>query len=386
MTDSPPAGLRFDPTWYAETYPDVARAVRSGDLVSLVSHYLEYGSREGRLPFRPEPHNDRVFVYGSFGSNNVGDEAILDGVRYLFPACHQFYLNKKRNGSGSFPHEALENPDFFRPGDLLILGGGGLLYDRPTVQLMLDLGRAARARGAEVDILRLGCEAASPAYHDLIRDLFGLARHATVRSTISQRIIHEITGRLCPVEMDFAFNLQRIAQPIPRSVQDDLTIGIVTATLGERDRTTISALLHQETRHRTSDGLRFVHIPHSRSYFNAENNDCIVGEQLWCSADMQNAWAEDAFALWPFQQDPAGALAQYRKLDGVISLRYHSLIFARLCNLPTLAVGTELPKIAGFVEDNPSPLLHPTEVDNVQAAFAPFLDCVRAERAKIKSR
>ncbi|PYF07466.1 polysaccharide pyruvyl transferase WcaK-like protein [Rhodobacter viridis] len=386
MTNSPPAGLRFDAKWYAETYPDVARAVRSGGVRSLVSHYLDHGSREGRLPFPPEPQNDRVFVYGSFGSNNVGDEAILEGVRTLFPACHQFYLNKKRNGNGSFPHRALENPDFFRPNDLLILGGGGLLYDRPTVQLMLDLARAARARGAEVDIQRLGCEAASPDYHDVIRDLFALARFATVRSTISQRIIHDITGRLCPVEMDFAFNLQRQVPSIPRLVQEDLTIGIVTASMGEADRASVTAFLRHETRHRTPDGLRFVHIPHSRSYFNAMNNDCILGEQLWCGAHMQSAWAEDAFALWPFQQDPSGALAQYRKLDGVISFRYHSMIFARLCNLPTLAVGAELPKIASFVDDNPSPLLHATAADNLQTAFAPFLQLVRAERSKIKPR
>ncbi|MBR4168977.1 MAG: FecR domain-containing protein [Lachnospiraceae bacterium] len=45
-------GTLFDPEWYANAYPDVARAYGK-DTVALVAHYLDYGRKEGRLPLPP---------------------------------------------------------------------------------------------------------------------------------------------------------------------------------------------------------------------------------------------------------------------------------------------------------------------------------------------
>lgn len=40
-----------DEQWYLEQYPDVAESVRRGDLASAQSHFDRDGYREGRLPF-----------------------------------------------------------------------------------------------------------------------------------------------------------------------------------------------------------------------------------------------------------------------------------------------------------------------------------------------
>jgi SAM-dependent methyltransferase len=40
----------FDEAWYLLTYPDVAEAVAGGEFASGRAHYLGYGRREGRLP------------------------------------------------------------------------------------------------------------------------------------------------------------------------------------------------------------------------------------------------------------------------------------------------------------------------------------------------
>lgn len=45
-------GTLFDPEWYADAYPDVAREYGT-ETVPLVAHYLAYGRREGRLPLPP---------------------------------------------------------------------------------------------------------------------------------------------------------------------------------------------------------------------------------------------------------------------------------------------------------------------------------------------
>ena len=40
----------FDEEWYLEQYPDVARAVESGEISSAREHYILFGYFEGRLP------------------------------------------------------------------------------------------------------------------------------------------------------------------------------------------------------------------------------------------------------------------------------------------------------------------------------------------------
>ena len=45
-------GTLFDPEWYADAYPDVAREYGT-ETIPLVAHYLAYGRREGRLPLPP---------------------------------------------------------------------------------------------------------------------------------------------------------------------------------------------------------------------------------------------------------------------------------------------------------------------------------------------
>lgn len=44
------AGEKFDPAFYASTYPDVAAACGT-DVNALYNHYLAYGKKEGRMPY-----------------------------------------------------------------------------------------------------------------------------------------------------------------------------------------------------------------------------------------------------------------------------------------------------------------------------------------------
>jgi len=371
--------INFDADWYQETYDDVRTAYRAGRIASLKQHYLDHGAAEGRLPIPPQPENDRVFAYGSFGSNNVGDEAILEGIFRLYPKCTQFYSNKLRTGRGEFAQAAIEAPNFFRPGDYLIIGGGGLLYDRQTVSLMADLAQAARRAGAVVDILRLGCEAAQDSYAAEIRRLFSQARHVTVRSSQSQTIMQRLIGKTCPVEVDFAFLLRPQALALPRILQTETTIGLVTATTSLAEVQAIASVIRTHTQS-PSQRVRFVHIPHSRSYFNLENNDRITGEEIWTSSAMQHAWEETAFEPLAYDGDPIRTLTLYKSLDGVVSSRYHGLVFAKMTEIPALALGSSLTKLQGFLQDHASALLSATSAETLIEDFAPFLDGVVATR------
>ncbi|QLH38464.1 MAG: polysaccharide pyruvyl transferase family protein [Defluviicoccus sp.] len=304
--------------------------------------------------------NSRIFAYGAFGSNNVGDEAILEGIRKIYPECIQIYHNKVRNGIGYLPGQLLDGRISFKENDYLIIGGGGLLYDRTTVIIMTNLAKKARAAGATVDILRLGCEAAAPEYEKEIADLFRLARRASVRSTASQRIMNRIMAETFSVEFDFAFNLDNDVEAMPRRKRKQheiLTIGIVTASIDKQELNIFSDLIHQRINRSCANPVRFIHIPHSRSYFNPSNNDCVTGHMLWSLSRTHNAINDDMLIIEPFDGEPRSVLSKYKQLDGVISSRYHGLIFGKLAKIPTLAIGSTQIKIASFIEDHASEML-----------------------------
>ena len=369
----------FDETWYLSRYPDVVRAIEKGACASALHHYLNAGRREGRAPVRPasEP---RVFAYGAFGSNNVGDEAILEGVKREHPGCIQIHLNKPRTGTGFFPNQVLQRPGFFTEQDHLILGGGGLLYDRETVVLMSNLARTALAAGAVVDIQRIGCEAASDDYADEIRDLFGLVRHASVRSTRSQAIIERITGKTCPVEFDFAFNLTEETRAIPRVMHDVPTIGVATASMDDAQTRILAGVIGDYLRANRNSPVRFVHVPHSRSYFNVGNNDHLTGEKLWVFMGMQTVPHPERFTLLQYDPEPLSVLGTYRRFDGILSSRYHGLIFGKIAETPTLAMARNI-KLLSFLDDHPSDTLFSAkDVHDVATKLPEFLAFVLARR------
>jgi polysaccharide pyruvyl transferase WcaK-like protein len=183
--------------------------------------------------------------------------------------------------------------------------------------------------------------------------------------------MQRMLGRDFPVEFDFAFLLRPETLALPRLLNDETTIGIVTASTSLADIQAIAGVIKTHTK-KASRRLRFVHIPHSRSYFNLENNDRITAEEIWTSAEMHHAWDETAFEPLAYDGDPLRVLKRYKSLDGIVSSRYHGLVFAKL---------TETPALQGFLRDHASPLLSATIASSLARNFAPFLDTVAATRA-----
>jgi polysaccharide pyruvyl transferase WcaK-like protein len=371
----------FDEGWYIWRYPDVKHAIDRKEIPSARMHYVLHGYKEGRAPVASHP-TGRVFAYGSFGSNNVGDEAILEGLKRIYPACIQIYHNKPRSGVGYLPSDILERKVSFRPDDYLIIGGGGLLYDRSTVVLMTRLAKAAQEAGAAVDILRVGCEAAGPDYEKEICELFAYARRITVRSTVSQEIMERISKNRYGVEFDFAFNLSKEVDAIPRIRRSNArfaTIGIVTASVARAELDLLADFVFSHIRNGAIAPARFVHIPHSRSYFDVSNNDCITGHQLWSLSRTHNSMDADMLAIRAFDGDPLSVLSYYTQLDGVISARYHGLIFGKLAKVPTLAIGASQIKIRSYIQDHSSDsLFSASTYADLPKAYLPFYDFVHA--------
>ncbi|MGY4509109.1 polysaccharide pyruvyl transferase family protein [Bradyrhizobium sp. USDA 3650] len=317
----------------------------------------------------------RVFAIGAYGTNNVGDEAIFDGLSVIFPGCVPIHIGKSDRPNAVFFEDVLKNPEFFQRGDLLIVGGGGLLYDKRAIRLFIELARAVDRAGGKLRILGLGCEAADEAYYEDIRELVGLTDTVEVRSSISQEILKRITGREAVFREDFAFFLRSKINQAEGSCDDVPHIGIVTSGDYLEDISELCRVIKTFT---ATPKVKFHHIPHSRAFFDPRNNDLTVGQRVWSSIDVYFGNREQLFFTESFSSDPTKVLNRYRKLDGVVSRRYHGLVFSKIVGIPHMGMNGESLKNGSFFADHSSNLsrISRTSADLFRT-FAEFFELVR---------
>jgi hypothetical protein len=60
------AGIEVDEPWYLQRYPDIAEAIRRGDVRSAQQHFVDDGYFEGRQPF-PIRVNERWYLMQNTG-------------------------------------------------------------------------------------------------------------------------------------------------------------------------------------------------------------------------------------------------------------------------------------------------------------------------------
>lgn len=377
--------VNFDESWYLQAYPDVKVAIETGKLRSAWDHYSQHGKAEGRSPQRMTFH--RVFAHGAYGTNNVGDEAIYEGIKVHYPQCIQIFINKTHVQGALWYWDVIRQDEFFRGDDLLIIGGGGLLYARQAVIDMINLARKARAAGATVHLLGLGCEAAQPEYYAEIRTLVSLASKVTVRTSLSRAILRDICGSEPEQQEDFAFSLRQYVAPGAGSVGRRARIGVVTGGDMRVSYAELVAAIRSVTEQLPVERreVNFVHIPHSMAYVSPANNDLTVGHGLWSSVGMATPHTDDYFTVDSFTPNPLERLRRYRDLDGVISARFHGLIFAEIVGVPALALWGATAKNRSLLEDRQRPGLFASRDDSdLRAQFDRFIAYVLGNRRRYR--
>jgi polysaccharide pyruvyl transferase WcaK-like protein len=344
----------FDEEWYLNRNPDVVASVSAGRCASALEHFLAHGRREGRRPVPPVVVSATpVYAYGAYGTNNVGDEAIFQGILEEFGDVIQIFHQRPSHNNAISIGDAVLYTGLFKPGGLLIIGGGGLLYGKEAVETLIQLARNAKARETNVDLLGLGCEAAHEDFFAEIRLLDSLVRNVSVRTRRSAEIYQAITGRMPEVRPDFAMNLSRkIGLPARRQERKVPLVGIVTSGDIRDDLRPLIDAMVSNGRGPIGERVNFVHIPHSQSYIDRCNNDVIVGQALrcdfWKAANEGEIQNESKLSVLPYQNDPMEVLKFYSELDGLISARFHGIVFAEIIGLPTLV----LPAVPAAAEKN----------------------------------
>lgn len=376
--DTQPTEFEFDEYAYLYNNSAVLEAVRNGDFSSGRQHFEMFGHEENRQIHAIQSQEPRVFVVGAYGTRNVGDEAIFDGARRRYPNAIQLYINAPRNLPAVEVYSMLRGGNKFRPEDTLVIGGGGLLYDAEAIRIFINLALRAREAGSAVRIERIGCEAAQPDYHDVIIELFRLAESISVRSSTSQQIVRDICGLEVEWQDDFALELAADLPQSPPCHGNIPRIGLVTGGDHMEEIGPLIELVLEHTSDRAAAPVRFVHIPHSVSHVALRNNDEVVGAQIAAGINGFLDGRQHAFIRTPFSDEPQEVLKTYAGLDGLISRRFHGLVFAHMMNLPVLGLPGDGAKNTSFITDHSrKSMVSISDMKQVQDGFAELMSLVR---------
>jgi polysaccharide pyruvyl transferase CsaB len=306
----------------------------------------------------------RVGISGSYGGMNLGDEAILQGiVAQLRKSLSVEITVFSRNAEDTESRHRVEHvvpvrqlsrdevaPEIRRL-DLLILGGGGILFDSEAKTFLRE-AMLAHELGVPVMVYAVSAgPLEDPAVQRLVCDCLDRAALVTVREREARRVLEEAgLKREVEVTADPALLLQ--PEPVTRTVLQREGLD------GERRRVGISVrepggaapAVSEDTYHallaNAADFIvdRFdsdvVLVPLEREVQDMQHSHAVVARMLR---------AERATVLRG-QYTPGQLLTLVGRFDFAVGMRLHFLIFAALQGVPFVAL-PYASKVRGFLAD-----------------------------------
>jgi len=306
-----------------------------------------------------------LVISGYYGYGNTGDEAILaaltDELRRRYPAAQLTVLSAapeataRQYGVKAIPRWSL--PAIWRAlrgADLLISGGGGLIQDatsRLSPLYYLAILRLARLAGTPYMIFAQGL---GPLRCRLTRwataRCFRRAAAITVRDMQSAQLLSQLGVTTPPVEVTADPAL--LLKPCPPHQTDELLrefglsesatlIGIALRSWADCDVVGPAAALVRHL-HQSQAG-RVLLIP-----FQPED-------------DLNLAWRVASEAAAPVTildqaLEPRELLGVVARLDLLVSMRLHGLIFAASAQVPAIALSYD-PKVEAFASRAGQPMI-----------------------------
>jgi len=309
---------------------------------------------------------ERVFkvgISGSYGGLNLGDEAILQAIVAQLRAaasCEITVFSRDAKDTAarhkvekSIPVRALSRNEVLPEVadlDLLILGGGGILYDEAASVYLREVTLAQEHR---VPVLVYAVSAGplqDAAARTLVRDTLSRAAAVTVRERRARQLLEEVGVRDIEVTADPAFLLE--PEPLPPDAlqreglnENRRLIGLSVREPGSAapdiDETHYHALLANAADFMV-DRLEadLVFVPMEPRQKDTQHSHAVVSKM---------ACAHRATVL-KGEYTSGQLLSLMSHFDFAVGMRLHFLIFAALNRVPFVALPYS-GKVAGFLED-----------------------------------
>ncbi|MGW5671471.1 polysaccharide pyruvyl transferase family protein [Micromonospora sp. NPDC003776] len=341
-----------------------------------------------------------IGVLGSYGGRNLGDEAILSGL--LADLRRQEPKGRIIVFSRNPAHTALAHPDveavpwegvsrvdssmILEQLDLLILGGGGILYDKEA-RRYLRVVRVAQERGLPLLTYAVGVGPLTEGVDTgMVRETLAGATEVTVRDQESRMVLEE-AGLLNPITVtaDPAFLLEPEDFPESWLREEGVPSGRRLVGLSVREPGRAAERLDVDGYHRLlaqiSDFL--VHRIDAYVLFVPMERDDIRHSH----GVMSHMVAAERGRILHNDYSPRQVLGLMKHFDLAVGMRLHFLIFAAMMGTPflplpyagkvfDLAQRLGVPALRGVEREVEGPLL--AEVDRLWDE--------RAERAEETAR
>jgi polysaccharide pyruvyl transferase CsaB len=341
----------------------------------------------------------RVGISGSYGGLNLGDEAILQSIiaqlRRDLPVEITVFSRdaedtKARHGvERAVPVRKLSRaevvPEIERL-DLLIIGGGGILFDAEA-RLYLREAQIAQEKGVPVMLYAVGAgPLKDPTVQAAVREVLEQVEVITVRERAAQQTL-EAAGvhREIIVTADPALLLK--PEPLPRGVMKfeglegrRRLIGMSVREPGvaapDIDPKEYHALLANAADFMVD---RFdadvCLVPMERSVLDSQHSHAVIAQMLR---------AQRATVL-KAQYSSGQLLSLMSKFNFVVGMRLHFLIFAALRGVPFVAL-PYAGKVSGFLEDLqvPAPPMKLVNAGRLIAYIDQSWDQSRSMKAKLE--
>jgi polysaccharide pyruvyl transferase CsaB len=340
----------------------------------------------------------RIGITGSYGGLNLGDEAILQSIiaqlRKDLPVEITVFSRdpedtKRRHGvERAVPVRKLSRAEATAEVerlDLLIVGGGGILFDAEARIYLREAG-IAKEKGVPVMLYAIGAGPLKDAtVQAAVRDCLEHVEVITVRERRAQRALEEAgVHREIQVTADPALLLK--PEPVPRGVlkREGLEGRRRLIGMSVREPGVAAPDLDPDVYHgllaNAADYMvdRFqaevVFVPMERSVLDTQHSHAVIAKMLR---------AQSATVL-KGEYTSGQLLGLIRHFDFALGMRLHFLVFAALQKVPFVAL-PYAGKVSGFLEDLklPTPPLQLVNAGRLIAHLDQSWDGRRAMKAHL---
>ncbi|MER5457751.1 polysaccharide pyruvyl transferase family protein [Micromonospora sp. NPDC002389] len=328
-----------------------------------------------------------IGVLGSYGGRNLGDEAILTGLladlreqepnaRIIVFSRNPAHTAAAHPDVEAVPWEGVSRTDsalVLSQLDLLILGGGGILYDKEA-RRYLRVVRVAQERGLPLLTYAVGVGPLSEMVDTgMVRETLAGATQVTVRDQESRMVLEE-AGLLNPITVtaDPAFLLEPEDFPADLLREEGVPAGKRLVGMSVREPGRAAERLDVDGYHRllAQIGDFLVHRIDAHVLFVPMERDDIRHSH----GVLSHMIAAERGRILHGTYSPQQVLGLMRHFDLAVGMRLHFLIFAAMMGTPflplpyagkvfDLAQRLGVPALRGVEREVEGPLL--AEVDQL---------------------
>jgi polysaccharide pyruvyl transferase CsaB len=323
----------------------------------------------------------RIGLLGSYGGLNLGDEAILtsiiDSLRASCPFAEIVVFS--RDAAHTRLHHPVDRVVDARDGprqavadeiaqlDLLVLGGGGLLYDSEACIYLRDV-RAAQARGVPTVAYALGAGPLTLAEDcAAVREVVSAMSRVTVRDEESKRVLEDV-GVTVPIDVVADPALLLTPEPFGEDLlrAEGVPAGRRLIGMSVREPGRAAPNLDVEAYHALLAAVADFMVHRYQAYIlfvPMERQDVRHSHAV-----LAGMVAADQARVLNGCYRPREILGLMEHLDFVVGMRLHFLIFAGIAGVPYLplpyagkvfdfARRTGVPALQGVTRESIGPLL-----------------------------